>query len=480
MDSNIQNLINYKVRMPAQNIDAEMSVLGSLMLDNNAIVKILDIIKPESFYKTSHARIFKTMMELFEKNEPIDILSVSAKLKEKKLIEEAGGISYLTELVNSVPSASNVSYYAEIIRNKEVLRNLLEASTYLSELSYKEDDDINNIIDEAEKKIFNISRNAVKQNFVRVKDALEEAWERIDNLHKYPEKLRGVPSGFRDLDHILSGFQNSDLIILAARPSLGKTSLALNLARNAAINHNVPVGIFSLEMPTQQIVDRLLSAESTIDLWKIRTGKLNAKEGDFDQLSQALEKLSQAPIFIDDEASNTILQIRTMARRLQLEHNLGLLIVDYLQLIKPRNPSDSPVQQVTEISRSLKQLAKELDIPIIALSQLSRAVEQRPKSVPRLSDLRDSGSIEQDADIVMFIYREDRYKENSTRENQADVIISKHRNGQLGKATLYFYPEKQIFLDMENENFAAEHAKQSNESVHSDGYTEEYVEGFEL
>lgn len=473
MNPAIQNTQNYKVRMPAQNIDAEMSVLGSLMLDHNAIIKVSDIIKPESFYKTSHGHIYKSMLDLFEKNEPIDILSVSAKLKEKKLTEEIGGVAYLTEIINSVPSASNVEYYAEIVRNKEVLRRLLEASNYLSELSYKEDDDINNIIDDAEKKIFEISKNAIKQKFIKVKDALEEAWERIDNLHKSPENLRGIPSGFKSLDSILSGFQNSDLVILAARPSLGKTALALNIAKNAAINTGVPVGIFSLEMPTQQIIDRLLSAESSIDLYKIRTGRLQAKEGDFDHLSSALEKLSKAPIFIDDEASNTILQIRTMARRLQLEYNLGLLIIDYMQLIKPRNANDSPVQQVTEISRSLKQLAKELNIPIIALSQLSRAVEQRPNSKPRLSDLRDSGSIEQDADVVMFIYREDRYKENSSRENQADIIIAKHRNGQLGKSTLYFYPEKQIFREMDTET-----SKQ--EENYSEEYKEDFVEGFEL
>lgn len=479
MEPNLQNFPNYKVRMPAQNIDAEMSVLGSLMLDNNAIIKISDILKPESFYKNSHGTIYKTMLELFEKNEPIDILSVSSKLREKNLMETAGGLSYLTDLVNGVPSASNISYYAEIVRNKEVLRKLLEASSFLSELSYKEDDDINNVIDDAEKKIFEISKNAVKQKFVKVKDVLEEAWERIDNLHKSPEKLRGVPSGFKTLDNILLGFQNSDLVILAARPSLGKTALALNIAKNAAVNYDIPVGIFSLEMPTRQIIDRLLASESSLDLWKIRTGRLNTQNGDFDKLSESLEKLSKAPIFIDDEASNTILQIRTMARRLRLEHNLGMLIVDYLQLIKPRNANESPVQQVTEISRSLKQLAKELDIPIIALSQLSRAVEQRPNARPRLSDLRDSGSIEQDADVVMFIHREDRYKqqEDHPRKNQADILIEKHRNGQLGKSTLYFYPEKQIFMDMEKDGNQKDggHKKDLDEE-----YFEEYTEGFEV
>ena len=442
---------NSKIRMPAQNIEAEMSVLGSLMLDHNAIIKVADILKPESFYKSDHPIIYRGMLELFEKNEPIDILSVSAKLKEKNSLEMAGGTAYLTELVNSVPSASNVHYYAEIVRKKETLRNLLEASSHISELSYREDDDVENIIDEAEKKIFSISQSALKQKFINVKDALEEAWERIDQLHRTPDKLRGVPTGFKELDNILAGLQKADLIILAARPSLGKTSLALDMARNAAIKHKIPVGIFSLEMPAQQIVDRFLAAEASIDLWKVRTGKLKESEGHFEYLRNALEKLSQAPIFIDDEASNTILQIRTMARRLQLEQNLGLLIIDYLQLIKPRNSSDSPVQQVTEISRSLKALARELNIPILALSQLSRAVEQRPGAKPRLSDLRDSGSIEQDADLVMFIHREDKYKENSVKKGQADILIEKHRNGPTGKVTLHFDLTKTTFTDLGEE-----------------------------
>jgi len=453
------------IRMPPQNTDAEMSVLGSLMLDHNAVIKVADLLKPDSFYKNEHKIIFATMLELFEKNEPIDILSVSAKLREKNTLEAAGNVGYLTELINSVPSASNVHYYGEIVRKKEILRNLLEASGRLSELSYKEDDDVEHIIDEAEKTIFSISQNALKQKFINVKDALEEAWERIDQLHKTPERLRGVPTGFKGLDNILAGLQKSDLVILAARPSLGKTALALDIARNAAIKYQIPVGIFSLEMPTQQIIDRFLSAEASIDFWRIRTGKLREDEGDFDRLSGALEKLSHAPIFIDDEASNTIFQIRTMARRLQLERNLGLIIIDYLQLIRPRNIADSTVQQITEISRALKALARELNIPVLALSQLSRAIEQRPRAIPRLSDLRDSGSIEQDADVVMFIHREDRYKERSERTNQADIRVEKHRNGPLGKTTLYFHPEKTTFSDFEKEEIK--------------GFEEDFAEGFD-
>jgi replicative DNA helicase len=451
MDQNNNNKNFQAIRVPPQNIEAEMSILGALMLDPNAIIKVADALKQESFYRQGHGQIYSSMLELFEKKEPIDILSVSAKLKEKKILESIGGTAYLTSLINSVPSASNVSYYAEIVRKKHVLRNLIEASQHLTELSYKEDEDVERILDEAERKIFSISKKALKQKFLNVKSALVEAWERIDRLHKSKDELRGVPTGFKGLDNILAGLQKSDLVILAARPSLGKTALALDMARNAAIKHNIPVGIFSLEMSTQQIIDRFLAAESGIDLWKIRTGRLSAEKGDFDHISHALEKLSGAPIYIDDEASNNILQVRTMARRLQIEHGLGLLIIDYLQMMRPMNSSESMVQQITEISRSLKSLARELDIPVLALSQLSRAVEQRPRPIPRLSDLRESGSIEQDADVVMMIYREDRYKENSSRENQADIIITKHRNGQLGKVTLYFNPERASFSDLEKE-----------------------------
>ncbi|OHA12954.1 MAG: replicative DNA helicase [Candidatus Tagabacteria bacterium RIFCSPLOWO2_01_FULL_39_11] len=439
------------VRMPPQNIEAEMSVLGSLMLDTDAVIRVADILKYDSFYRQNHKQIYSAMLELFEKREPIDILSVSAKLKEKKILESAGGTAYLTSLINSVPSASNVNHYAEIVRKKHVLRNLIEASQHLTDLSYKEDEDVEHILDEAERKIFGISKNALKQKFLNVKSALAEAWERIDRLHKSPDTLRGIPTGFKGLDNLLAGLQKSDLVILAARPSLGKTALALDIARNAAVKHKIPVGIFSLEMSTQQIIDRFLAAESGIDLWKIRTGRLSVERGEFDHISHALEKLSGAPIFIDDEASNNILQMRTMARRLQIEHGLGLLVVDYLQMIKPLNSFESMVQQITEISRSLKALARELDIPVLALSQLSRAVEQRHNSIPRLSDLRDSGSIEQDADVVAMIYREDRSRENSSRENQADIIIAKHRNGQLGKIPLYFNASKVSFSDLERE-----------------------------
>lgn len=438
------------VRMPPQNLEAEMSVLGSLMLDKNAALRAADILIPEDFYRRTHQIIYEAMFELFKKNEPIDILSVSARLKEKGQLEDIEGHAYLAQLVNSVPTASNVGHYAEIVRQKSLRRRLIEASNQIQELGYQEDQNIEDIIDRSEKTIFGISTKSLKQRFIKVKSALEEAWERIDSL-KSSDQLRGIPTGFAGLDHLLAGLQKSDLIILAARPSLGKTSLALDIARNAACNYNIPVGIFSLEMSTQQLIDRFIASTAFVDLWKLRTGRLSTQGDDFLRIRDAMEKLSNAPIFIDDEASSNILQMRAMARRLQAEHGLGLLIVDYLQLMLPRRETDSMVQQITEISRSLKALAKELNVPILAISQLSRAVEQRHPPIPRLSDLRDSGSIEQDADVVAFIYREDKYKGNSERQNIAEILIEKHRNGPTGKIELYFNPEKVTFTDLEKE-----------------------------
>ncbi|KKS15957.1 MAG: Replicative DNA helicase [Parcubacteria group bacterium GW2011_GWB1_41_6] len=438
------------VRMPPQNLEAEMSVLGSLMLDKNAVLQTADVLTPEDFYRRTHQIIYEAMFELFKKNEPIDILSVSARLKEKGQLDDVDGHAYLAQLVNSVPTASNIGHYAEIVRQKSLRRRLIEASNQIQELGYQEEQNIEDVIDRSEKTIFGISTKSLKQRFIKVKYALEEAWERIDSL-KSSDQLRGIPTGFAALDHILAGLQKSDLIILAARPSLGKTSLALDIARNAACNYNIPVGIFSLEMSTQQLIDRFIASTAFVDLWKLRTGRLSTKGDDFLRIRDAMEKLSNAPIFIDDEASSNILQMRAMARRLQAEHGLGLLIVDYLQLMMPRRETDSMVQQITEISRSLKALAKELNVPVLAISQLSRAVEQRHPPVPRLSDLRDSGSIEQDADVVAFIYREDKYRENSERQNVAEILIEKHRNGPTGKIELYFNPEKVSFTDIAKE-----------------------------
>ena len=429
-----------KEQLPPQDIDAEQSVLGSLLIDKDAIIKIADIITVSDFYRKSHEIIFQAILDLYLKSEPIDLLTVSSRLKEKKQFKEIGGMSYLTTLMNFVPTASNVIHYAKIVSQKNVLRNLISASNEIASLAWEEKKDVDEILDEAEKKIFSVSQTSLIQEFQHIKPHLAEAFERFDRLHKGDDTWRGIPTGFLDLDKQLAGLQKADLIILAARPSLGKTSLALDIARHAAINEKVPVGVFSLEMSKQQLVERLIAAEANVDLWRLRTGQLSDEgmDNDFDKIGKALDRLSMAPIFIDDAASPNALQIRTMARRLQSEKGLGLLIIDYLQLMQGTRRIENRTQEVSEISRSLKNLARELNIPIIAVSQLSRAPEARTDQVPKLSDLRESGSIEQDADVVMFIYREDKVKKNTDRKNIAEIHISKHRNGPTGKIELYF------------------------------------------
>jgi replicative DNA helicase len=438
-------------RLPPQSIEAEQSLLGCLMLDKNAIIRVADFLQPRDFYKRIHQEIYKATIELFEKGEPIDLLSVSTRLKEKNLLEEIGGNSYLTELINSVPTASHILSYAKIVQRKRILRDLIEASQEIGAMGYNESEDIDILLDQAEKRIFSIAQKSLTQNFLPVKSTLEEAFERIDRLSKQRGIPRGLPTGFVDLDNILAGLQKSDLIILASRPSLGKSALALNFAANIATSEKVPVGIFSLEMSKDQVVDRLIAAQSNVDLWRLRTGRLSGEgeDNDFLRIQQALGILSEAPIYIDDAATSNILQMRAMARRLQAEQGLGLIIVDYLQLMEPRNPAASLVQQMTEVSRSLKGLARELNVPVLALSQLSRAVEQRSPQVPRLSDLRETGAIEQDSDVVLFIHREDRYRPDTPRKNIADIIIAKHRNGPVGKVELYFDERYVSFRNLE-------------------------------
>ena len=446
--ANQNNIAN---RLPPQNIEAEQSVLGCLMLDKNAITKVADILRPGDFYRPIHNTIFEIMIDLYEKGEPIDLLSLNNRLEETGQSENIGGPAYLASLVSRVPTAAHVLHYAKIIHHKKVLRDLIEAADYISVLGFNEEENIENILDEAEQRIFQISQKNLTEDFSPVKDSLEEAFERIDRLHKGDGASRGVPTGFYDLDNYLSGLQKSDLIILAARPSLGKTSLALDIIRHVAIKEKVPVGIFSLEMSKHDLVDRLLAAQAGIDLWKLRTGRLSLDglDNDLVKIQEAMAVLSESNIFIDDAASPTVLQMRTMGRRLKSEHGLGLIVIDYLQLIQPRTTSDNMVQQVTEISRSLKGLARELECPVLALSQLSRAVEGRPDQMPRLADLRESGSIEQDADVVMFIYREDKTRKDSARPNIADIIIAKHRNGPIGKVELYFNESQTSFKNLE-------------------------------
>ena len=436
------------MRVPPQNLEAEKAVLGSVMLRPGSLFEIIDILNSDSFYANKNKVIFKAMQDLSAKNEPIDLLSLSSRLKEKKLLDEVGGRTYLTELVNTVPSSMNIKHYAEIVQKKYILRSLVQAADFISEISLNEgEEDIEKVLDQAEKKIFDVLTSPQSQKIKNIKETLTEAWERLEKLHESTDSLRGISTGFPALDDILSGLQKSDLIILAARPSMGKTTLALDIARNAAVKSNIPVIIFSLEMSSQQLVDRLLAAEARVNAWNLRTGRLSTDE-DFSKLRDSLDTLSRAPIFIDDQPSNTISRMKSVARKLKIEKNLGLIIVDYLQLMTTTKNYDSMVNQVTEISRSLKSLARELQIPVLALSQLSRAIESRGGK-PRLSDLRDSGSLEQDSDVVMFIHRDDRYKEDSDRPNIAEILIEKHRNGPTGKIELYFDKKTTTFLPLE-------------------------------
>ncbi|MFZ2299887.1 MAG: replicative DNA helicase [Candidatus Moraniibacteriota bacterium] len=441
------------LRVPPHNLEAETSVLGSLMLDKDAIIKIADLLKVGDFYKDDHNLIYETMLALYEDHEPIDVLSLANKLEERGKLEQVGGSNYLASLVNSVPSATNVTHYAKVVQKKVLLRRLISAASDIVEMGYDESEDVQKLLDEAEQKVFAVSQKYIKQDFVPIKSILELAFNRIDELHKSDHAFRGVQTHFSDLDNLLAGLQKSDLLIIAARPSIGKTTLALDIARQVGIHSKVPVGIFSLEMGSDQLVDRMIAAQAGVDLWKLRTGKLSSEgpNNDFERISDAMGVLSEAPIFIDDSGSLNILEMRTMARRLQAEHKLGLIIVDYLQLMEGRSMkgSDNRVQEISEISRGLKQLARELNIPVIALSQLSRAVESRTDQVPKLSDLRESGSIEQDADVVMFLYREDRVKPDTQNKNIADIIIAKHRNGPIGKIQLYFDENSTTFKSLE-------------------------------
>jgi len=439
------------VRIPPQDVEAEKALLGSIMLRPDMLSAVLDSVEKGAFYIEKHNWIYSAMIDLYSAGNPIDLLSVSSKLKEQDRLDKIGGSSYLTELINTVPSASNIMHYVELVHKKHILRSLIYAADHISEISYDGEADLDSVLDRAGKKLMDIASFS-KHKFTSLKDKLADAWQRLERLHESKDELRGVPTGFPELDLKLAGLQKSDLIILAARPGMGKTSLALDIARNTALKHGTAVGIFSLEMSSAQLVDRLLAAESRVDSWKLRTGKLSAEE-DFGRIRDSLDRLAKAPIFIDDDSYIDMLRMKGVARRLKNEHNLGLIIVDYLQLLVPRRNYESLVQQVTEISRALKGLARELDIPVLALSQLNRNVEQRGGR-PKLSDLRDSGSIEQDADVVMFIHREESDKnEGSRRSNTAEIMIEKHRNGPTGVVKLFFDEAKVTFTPMAKDTF---------------------------
>jgi replicative DNA helicase len=443
------------VKVPPHNTEAEESVLGSLMIQADAIVKVADILIPRDFYAPAHAKIYEAILSLYEAHQPIDILSATSRLRENGMLENVGGSTYLTKLVNSVPTASHVDHYAKIVKEKKILRDLVSAAGEITEQAFASGEDLEGTLDQIEQRIFSISQRSVTQKFVALKDELQPAYERIEKLHSGQGLLRGVATGFPELDNILSGLQRSDLVVLGARPSLGKTSLALDFARHAAVKLKEPVGFFSLEMSREQVVDRLISAEAGVPLWKLRTGRLN-DDHDFELIQHSLDALSRAPLFIDDTPSPNILQMRSMGRRLQMDHGLSLIVIDYLQLIQPRTNSDNMVAQITEISRGLKGLARELNVPVLALSQLSRAVDQRDTKIPRLSDLRESGSIEQDADVVMFIYRKDRDKSGVTPEEEgvAEIIVAKHRNGPLGTVRLRFDQERASFQSIDTRHMA--------------------------
>ncbi|HEY4695028.1 MAG TPA: replicative DNA helicase [Candidatus Nanoarchaeia archaeon] len=433
--------ISLEGKIPPQNVEAEQSVLGSLLIDRDAIVKIAESLKPEHFYRPAHAEIYRSILTLYEKRQPADLVTVTDVLKKTDSLEEAGGASYLTNLVNSVPTSAHVQHYANIVKEAATKRALIATAAKMTERAFTPDTEAKDLLELSEQELFGISQDHLKQNFIPLKDALAESFDRLDELHKKGSGMRGVPTGFGDLDKKLSGLQDSTLVIVAARPSMGKSTLVMNIAQYLGVKEKVPVGVFSLEMSKEQLVDLMLASQSDVDAWKITTG--NLKEEDFEKLSEAMGELAEAPIFIDDTPGISIMEMRTKARRLQMEEGLKLLIVDYLQLIHGRD-LENRVQEVSEISQALKNLARELKIPVLACSQLSRAVESRQAKIPQLSDLRESGGIEQDADVVMFLYREDPEDFENVK-----LSIAKHRSGPLGEMDLKFIGERRRFFPVE-------------------------------
>lgn len=446
-------------RIPPQNLEAEQSFLGSLLIDKDAMIKVADSVSPDDFYLDKYRRIYEAMLDLYRRNEPIDILSLGNRLQERSELDMVGGRTELISLSNAVPTAAHVAHYGEIIQRKATLRRLLQSAGEITALGYEEGEDVQSVLDQAQRSLFQVSQRYMKRAFTPIRDVLTEAFDRIDELHREKGKLRGIPTGYPDLDQILGGLQKSDLVVLAARPACGKTSFALDLARNAAVKNKTPVGLFSLEMSKEQLVDRMICAEANVDLWKMRTGKLSQSptDDDFPRIGHALGILSEAPIYIDDTANANIMEIRTKCRRLQMEHGLGMIIIDYLQLMESRSKSSDSnrTQEISEITRGLKSIARELNVPVLALSQLSRSVELQKPAIPRLAHLRESGSIEQDADVVMFIYRKAadknyRIEDLSPEEvNTAEIHIAKHRNGPIGVVKLFFDSARTSFRSLQ-------------------------------
>ena len=435
--------------MPPHNLEAEASVLGSLMLDRNAIVRVADFLRPDDFYLDHHAQVFRAALNLYDRADPIDLLTLAAELEKMLVLERIGGQAFLAELESGVPTAANVEYYGHLVEEAATKRKLISAGGRITALGFDESTPASQALDTAEGVIFNIAEGRITQDFVALKDILKTTWDQIEQIHKDQSVISGVPSGFNDLDAKTGGFQKSDLIIIAARPGVGKTSLTLNIAQHASIQYKVPVAIFSLEMSEQQLVTRLLCSEASVDSYRLRTGLL--KDAEWPRIAQAMGALSEAQIYIDDSPNVSVMEMRTKARRLKSANNLGLIIVDYLQLMQGRN-QENRVQEVSDISRSLKSLARELQIPVIACSQLSREPEKRLDHRPQLSDLRESGTLEQDSDLVLFIYRERFYNDNvaEDKRNIAEIIIAKHRNGPTGKLELLFIDEQTKFANLDH------------------------------
>ncbi len=447
-------------KIPPHSKEAEQSVLGSILIDSDAIIKVIDAIAVDDFYYDTHKMIYQAMVDLHNRHDPIDLLTLSNLLEERRQLETVGGPAYLAELTSVVPTATHVFKYAQIVKNKGVLRKMIKAGSAIQACGYNEEEDVTELLEQSEKEVFSISQTFLKDRFVHVRDVMNKRFEEFTELAKNEDAIKGIPTGYASLDKILSGLQRSDLIILAARPSMGKTALALSIAQKMAIDSpkKFTVGIFSLEMSKEQLVDRLFCSLLALDSWKLQQGKLNDK--DFENMGPAMDKLNSSPIYIDDSAVTSITELRAKARRLQMEHGLDMIIVDYLQLMTTGNNAyvGNRVQEISEISRSLKALGRELRVPIVALSQLSRAVELRTPKIPQLSDLRESGSIEQDADVVLMLYREDYYNDNVPEEQKGltDVYIRKHRNGPVGKVQLRFDKAQMRFYDIDRRHAVEE------------------------
>lgn len=435
-------------KIPPQNLDAEKSLLGAVLIDEETLADVSEHVSAKDFYDKRHATVYGAMIRLYERHRPVDLLTLTDELTKKDELDMIGGTAYLTELTNYVPTAAHAEAYAEMVAQKAVRRRLIRASAEIGELGYAEDADVQELLQKAEQELFSVSDQSLKQDLVSIEQILTDSFDRMEELHRNKGALRGVRTGWRDLDNMTAGLQRSDLIILAARPAMGKTTLVTNLAYNVATVAKQPVLFFSLEMSKEQLVDRMLADASGVDAWNIRTGNLS--DEDFSKLSEAMGEMAEAPIYLDDTPGLSVMDMRTKARRAAHDAPLGLIIVDYLQLMQGSGKDNgNRVQEVSEISRGLKLIAREMNVPVIALSQLSRSVENRSPQIPQLADLRESGSIEQDADIVMFIYREAYYNPETERENITDLIIAKHRNGPVGKVELYFHPERLRFMSLD-------------------------------